>query len=100
MLTAAPLMTSSHSEGLIIPIWGMIGWATKSGSLPQNLEYCSAKDDDGCSSHMVDGGNGFCFFGFGPDATLPPNCDTVVDEGKPGFGEYNTSRMRTPASTA
>lgn len=72
--------------GLIIPIWGMIGWATKSGSLPQNLEYCNAKGDDGCSSHMVDGGNGFCFFGFGPDATLPPNCDTVVDEGKPGFG--------------
>eukprot|EP00729_Bicosta_minor_P011710 gene11710-12210_t len=52
--------------GLLIPIWGMIGWATKSGSLPQNLEYCEEKENDYC-------------------AELPA-CDTVVDEGKPGFG--------------
>jgi len=70
--------------GLLIPIWGMIGWFTNSGSLPETLEYCVAKGDEACPAHMTEDGTS-CYFGFAADAVLPA-CDTVVDEGKPGFG--------------
>ena len=37
------------------------------------------------SSGQYTESNGYCYFGWAEGAELPA-CDTVVDEGKPGFG--------------